>query len=34
MAVTKEKIWDVLKRVKDPGLNRDLVDLGMIKDIE
>jgi ATP-binding protein involved in chromosome partitioning len=34
MAVTKEKILDVLKKVKDPGLNKGLVELGMIKDIE
>ena len=34
MVVTKEKILDVLKKVKDPGLNKGLVELGMIKDIE
>ncbi len=34
MTVTKEKILDVLKKVKDPGLNKGLVGLGMIKDIE
>ena len=34
MTVTKEKIWDVLKKVKDPGLNKGLVELGMIKNIE
>lgn len=34
MTVTKEKILDALKKVKDPGLKKDLVELGMIKDIE
>jgi ATP-binding protein involved in chromosome partitioning len=34
MTVTKEKILDALKKVKDPGLKKDLVGLGMIKDIE
>ena len=34
MTVTKEKILDVLKKVKDPGLNKGIVGLGMIKDIE
>ncbi|MCK4425672.1 MAG: iron-sulfur cluster assembly protein, partial [Deltaproteobacteria bacterium] len=34
MVVTKEKILDALKKVKDPGLNKGLVELGMIKDIE
>ncbi|RPI54942.1 MAG: MRP family ATP-binding protein, partial [Deltaproteobacteria bacterium] len=34
MTVTKEKILDALKKVKDPGLKKDLVELNMIKDIE
>ena len=34
MAITKEEILDVLKKVKDPGLNKGIVGLGMIKDIE
>jgi ATP-binding protein involved in chromosome partitioning len=34
MTVTKEKILDVLKKVKDPGLKKDLVSLGMVKDVE
>lgn len=34
MAVTKEKVLDALKKVKDPGLNKGLVELGMIKDVE
>jgi len=34
MAVTKEKILDVLKKVEDPGLKKDLVTLGMVRDIE
>lgn len=34
MAVTKEEILNVLKDVKDPGLKKGLVELGMIKNIE
>jgi len=34
MVVTKEKILDVLEKMKDPGLKKGLVELGMIKDIE
>lgn len=34
MAVTKESIMDALKGVNDPELNRSLVDLGMVKDVE
>jgi ATP-binding protein involved in chromosome partitioning len=34
MAITKEIIWQVLEKVKDPGLNKGLVELGMIKDIK
>ena len=31
--LTEQDVLDALKGVKDPDLNRDLVDLGMIKDI-
>ncbi len=34
MAVKKEQVLEVLKGVKDPELNRNLVELGMIKDVE
>ncbi len=34
MAVTREQVIDVLKGVNDPELNKSLVDLGMIKDVE
>ncbi|HIE32645.1 MAG TPA: MRP family ATP-binding protein, partial [Thermodesulfobacteriaceae bacterium] len=34
MAVTKEKVLEVLRTVKDPELNRDLVSLGMIRKVE
>src|SRR5437764_11824613 len=32
-ALTERDVLEALKGVKDPDLNRDLVDLGMIKDI-
>ena len=32
-ALTERDVLDALKGVKDPDLNRDLVDLGMIKDV-
>ena len=31
--LTEQDVIDALKGVKDPDINRDLVDLGMIKDI-
>jgi len=34
MGVTKEAILEALKKVKDPEINKSLVDLGMIRDIE
>ncbi len=34
MGVKKEQVLEVLKKVKDPELNKSLVDLGMIKDVE
>ena len=34
MSVTKEAVLEALKGVKDPELNRSLVDLGMIQEIE
>ncbi len=34
MEVTREKILEILKTVKDPELNRDLVSLGMIREVE
>ncbi len=34
MAVTREQVIEALKKVKDPELNKSLVDLGMVKDIE
>ncbi len=33
-ALTERDVLDALKGVKDPDLGRDLVDLGMIKDIK
>ena len=32
--LTERDVLDALKGVKDPDLGRDLVDLGMIKDIK
>src|SRR5439155_24884171 len=32
-ALTERDVLEALKGVKDPDLNRDLVDLGMIKDV-
>ena len=32
-SLTEQDVLDALKGVKDPDLHRDLVDLGMIKDI-
>ncbi|OAQ21497.1 Mrp/NBP35 family ATP-binding protein [Thermosulfurimonas dismutans] len=34
MAVTKEKVLEILRTVKDPELNRDLVSLGMIREVK
>jgi len=34
MEIEKEKVYEVLKRVNDPELNRSLVELGMVKDVE
>ncbi len=34
MGLTKEAILEALKKVKDPEINKSLVDLGMIRDIE
>lgn len=34
MSVSKENVLEVLKTVKDPELNRDLVSLGMIREVE
>ncbi len=34
MNITKEKILDALRNVEDPDLKKDLVTLGMVKDIE
>ncbi len=34
MGVTREQVINALKEVKDPELNKSLVDLGMIKDVE
>ncbi len=34
MGLTKEQVIEALKKVNDPELNRSLVDLGMVKDIE
>ena len=33
-SLTEQDVLDALKGVKDPDLHRDLVDLGMIKDIQ
>ena len=33
-ALTERDVLDALKGVKDPDLQRDLVDLGMIKEIQ
>ena len=32
--LTEQDVLDALKGVKDPEIHRDLVDLGMIKDIQ
>ena len=32
--ITKEQVLDVLKNVMDPELHRDIVDLGMVRDID
>lgn len=34
MAITKEQVLDALRNVDDPDLKKDLVTLGMVKDIE
>ncbi len=34
MSITKETVLDVLKTVNDPELNKNLVELGMIQDVE
>src|SRR3989337_3908394 len=34
MAITEEKVLDVLRSVMDPDLNRDVVSLGFIKEIK
>ncbi|NPA95464.1 MAG: Mrp/NBP35 family ATP-binding protein [Thermodesulfobacteria bacterium] len=34
MAITREQVIEALKKVNDPELNKSLVDLGMVKDIE
>jgi metal-sulfur cluster biosynthetic enzyme len=34
MAVNREKVLEVLRRIKDPGLNRDIVSLDLIRDLE
>lgn len=34
MKITKEQVLKALKHVEDPDLNKELVTLGMIKDLE
>ncbi len=34
MSVTREQVIEALRQVNDPELNRSLVDLGMVKDVE
>ena len=34
MSITKEQVLEALKNVDDPDLKKDLVTLGMIKDLE
>ncbi len=34
MNITKEQVLEALKQVEDPDLKKDLVTLGMIKDLE
>src|SRR5437870_3391752 len=34
MNITKEQILDALKNVDDPDLKKDIVTLGMVKDVE
>ncbi len=34
MAITKEQVLDALKYVDDPDLKKDLVTLGMVRDVE
>lgn len=34
MSITKEKVLEALKNVDDPDLHKDIVSLGMVKDIE
>ena len=34
MALTKEKIIDILKKITYPGFSRDIVSFGMLKDIK
>ena len=34
MSITKEQVLEALKNVEDPDLKKDLVTLGMIKDLE
>ncbi len=34
MAVNREQVIDVLKKVNDPELHKSLIDLGMVKDVE
>ncbi len=34
MALTNELVHDALKTVQDPELHKDLVTLGMVKDIQ
>lgn len=34
MSLTKERVMEILKTVKDPELHRDLVSLGMIRNVE
>ncbi len=34
MSISKEQVFDALKEVKDPELHKNLVDLGMVQDVE
>ncbi|MGL5890094.1 MAG: iron-sulfur cluster assembly protein, partial [Bacteroidia bacterium] len=34
MAITKEQIIDALRNVDDPDLKKDIVTLGMVRDVE
>ncbi|HXC04550.1 MAG TPA: iron-sulfur cluster assembly protein, partial [Bacteroidia bacterium] len=34
MSITKEQVLDALRNVDDPDLHKDIVTLGMVKDVE